>query len=138
MPHSLSELGLDSNCLSYLIDAMEGVAEPTDDLAEQKVALVRLYHYTPGTLWTLPTVKEEFLRIADPMRRARHDSWTNVLFGVRPVSDPGAVAMRAAELKHLHRPLKDRTVLAEAEDIGLSALLSFDARFVRRLAPYST
>jgi hypothetical protein len=29
MSHSLSELGLDSNCLSYVIDALDGVAEPT-------------------------------------------------------------------------------------------------------------
>jgi hypothetical protein len=65
MSHSLSELGL---------EALEGVAEPMDDLAEQKVALVRLYLYTPGTLWTMPTVKEEFSRIADPARRAKHEN----------------------------------------------------------------
>ena len=57
--HPLSELGLDSNCLSYVIDALEGAAEPTGQLAAQNVALVRLYLYTPGTLWTMPrdTVK---------------------------------------------------------------------------------
>ena len=38
---SLSEIGLDSNCLSYVIDALEGVSEPTDNLAAQRVALVR-------------------------------------------------------------------------------------------------
>lgn len=48
----LSDVGLDSNCLSYVIQSMEGVTEPKGDLAEQKVALVRLYLYTPGTLWT--------------------------------------------------------------------------------------
>jgi hypothetical protein len=141
MTASLSEIALDSNCLSYVIEAMEGVAEPTgptDDLAEQKVALVRLFLYTHGTLWTLPTGKEEFSHITDSARRARHESWTSVLFGVRPVSDPGVVRKRAAELETLHRPLGDRIVLAEAEDIGFSALLSFDAKFVRRLAPHST
>jgi hypothetical protein len=101
MSRSLSELGLDSNCLSYVIEAMEGVAEPTDDLAEQKLALVRLYIYTPGTLWTMPRVKEEFSRILEPVRRARHESWTNVLFGVRPLNKPEAVTERAAELEKL-------------------------------------
>src|SRR5438445_7116632 len=80
---SLSEIGLDSNCLSYVIDALEGVSEPTGDLAAQRVALARLYLYTPGTLWTLPTVKEEFSRIPDRSRCASHASWTSVLFGVR-------------------------------------------------------
>ena len=53
----LSQIGLDSNCLSYVIQALEGVSRPTDALADQKIALVRLYIYTPGTLWTLPTVR---------------------------------------------------------------------------------
>ena len=137
MGHSLSELGLDSNCLSYVIDAMEGVAEPTDNLTAQKVALVRLYLYTPGTLWTMPTVKLEFSPIPDPVRRATHESWTNVLFGVRPLNRPEDVKQRAAELANFHRKLGDRMVLAEAEDIAFSALLSFDATFIKRLAPYA-
>ena len=44
----LSEIGLDTNCLTYLLTALEGIVAPTDGLAEQKVALVRLYLYTPG------------------------------------------------------------------------------------------
>lgn len=137
MTDSLSEIALDSNCLSYVIEALEGVAEPADDLAEQKVALVRLYFYTPGTLWTLPTVKEEFSRIKDPARRAKHESWTNVLFGVRPLNCPAAVRQRTAELERLHADHDDRMVLAEAEDIGFSVLLTFDTRFVRRLAAHT-
>jgi hypothetical protein len=52
---NLSEIGLDSQCLTYLISALENVAAPTDRLAEQKVSLVRLYLYTPGTVWVTPT-----------------------------------------------------------------------------------
>ncbi len=133
MSRLLSEVGLDSQCLSFIIDALEGVAEPTDALAEQKVALVRTYLYTPGTLWTMPTVKREFERIRDPVRRAKHRSWTSVLFGVYPLKDPKAVRQRAAELEVLHADIDDRMVLAEAEDIGFSVLLSFDADFVKHL-----
>jgi hypothetical protein len=132
-----SEIGLDSNCVSYVIAAMEGIGEPTDSLAAQKVALVRLYLYTPGTLWTLPTVQEEFSRIRDEPRRSSHESWTSVLFGVRRVNDPAAVERRASELEPLHRPRGDRMVLAEAEDIGFAALLSFDTKFVQRLARHA-
>ena len=38
----LSEIGLDSQCLSYLIDTLEGVVAPADRLAEQRVVLVAL------------------------------------------------------------------------------------------------
>jgi hypothetical protein len=132
---SAAEIGLDSQCLSYLLDAFEGVGPPTGDLAEQKLALVRLFLYTPGTLWITPTVEREFLRIRDPKRRSNHVSWTNVHFGVRPISDPDAVRRRALHLADLHPDEDDCLVLAEAEQIGLSTLLSFDFDFVRRLSP---
>jgi hypothetical protein len=137
MAKSLSELALDSNCLSYVIDALEGIGEPTDALAQQKVALVQLFLYTPGTLWTLPTVKREFSRIPDPKRRAAHESWTNVLFGVRPLNHPDAVRRRADDLAGIHADEDDRMVLAEAEDIGFASLLSFDGTFLRRMAPHA-
>lgn len=130
----LSEIGLDTNCLTYLLGALEGVAAPTDGLAEQKVALVRLFLYTPGTLWVTPTVKREFLRIRDEVRRASHVSWTSVLFGVRPLNDAAAVEMRADSLEPYHADLDDRLVLAESEDIGFATLVSFDSNFVKHLS----
>jgi hypothetical protein len=68
---SLSAIGLDSQCLSYLIDALEGVPPPADDHAEQKVALVRLYLYSPRTLWVTPAVEREFSRIRDEVSAPR-------------------------------------------------------------------
>lgn len=132
-----SEIALDSQCISYLIDALEGVAAPTDFLAPQKVALVRLYLYTPGTLWVTPTVEREFLRIRNEARRASHVSWTSVLFGVRPLTDGIRAEQRAADLAPLHADIDDRMVLAEAEDIGFTTLLSFDSDFVKRLGAHT-
>lgn len=129
----LDEVALDSNCLSYIIDALTGVEQPKDALAAQKVALVRLWMYKPGTLWTLPTVKKEFERISDPVRRANHLSWTSVHFGVYPLTDPAGVDRRAASLRELHADDDDRHVLAEAEDIGAKVLLTFDTAFIDHL-----
>ncbi len=42
-------VGLDSQCLSYLLDGIVGVSEPTDSLAEEKKALLRSWFYKPGT-----------------------------------------------------------------------------------------
>ena len=131
------EVGLDSQCLSYIIDALEGIAEPTDSLAEQRVALVRIFLYRLGTLWTTPTVKREFERIGEPTRRAKHQSWTSVLFGVYPLNDPEAVWRRATELGKHHPDIDDCLVLAEAEDIGLANLLSFDTQFVNHLSDHA-
>jgi hypothetical protein len=134
---TFSEIGLDSQCLTYLISALEGVAAPTDSLAEQKVALVRLYLYTRGSVSVTPTVKREFLRIRDEARRASHVSWTSVLFGVRPLNDAAAVERRAASLESFHADRDDRLVLAESEDVGFATLLSFDTRFVNHLSNHA-
>ena len=114
---------------------LEGVPAPTDRLAEQRLALARAFIYGPGGLSTMPIVAREFSRITDQERRAKHESWTNCLFGVRPLIDPEAVQRRAAELQPLHEDEDDRLVLAEAEDVGIRTLLSFDADFIRRLGP---
>lgn len=127
------DIALDTNCLTYVIDALEGMAAPpTDGLAEQKVALVRLFFYTPA-LWVTPTVEREALRISDSVRRANHIGWMSVHFGVLRPSGP--VQRRATELEALHPEEKDCLVLAEAEGIGLGVLLSFDDTFVKRLSP---
>jgi len=133
MPELL-EVGLDSMCLSYLIDALEGVGPPVDALADQKVALVRSYLYTEGTLWVTPTVQTEFMRIKNDARRENHRSWTSVLFGVRPLMNPARVERRAQELLAAHAGPNDCRIVAEAEDIGLTTLLTFDDDFIVRLA----
>lgn len=126
---------VDSNCLTYVIEAFEGIGEPSDSLAQEKVALVRAYLYTPGTLWTTSTVNREWKDIRDPAKRARHQSWTSVLFGECHVQDPAAVALRGAEFQRTHRGLNDCMTVAEVEDVGGDVLLTFDKKLVNRLGP---
>ena len=64
-------------------------------------------------------------------------TWTSILFGVRPLNDAGAVERRAASMEPYHADHDDRLVLAEAEDIGFASLVSFDAKFVNRLAKHA-
>ena len=129
------DIALDSQCLTYLIDALEGVGPPTDALAEQRIALVRTYLYTQGTLWITPTVEREFKLIRDRAKRDRHVSWTNTIFGVRRLNDAAAITRRAAKLSVLHGGERDCLIVAEAEDIRAGTLLTFDADLERRLAP---
>jgi len=126
------EVGVDSNCFTYAIEALERVQEPTDAIADQRVALVRLFHYRRETFILTPTVEQEYARIRDDRRREAHRSWHSVHFDTRPISDPVAVARRVAELRAFHGDT-DCQVLAEAEDMGLGALVSLDAKFVTRL-----
>ena len=127
-------IGLDSQCLSYLIDAMQGVEEPSGDLAAEKVALFRTYLYTPGTLFVTRTVVDECARIRDVQRRELHDSYIGVLFGEWQLQDEQSIHSRAKDLESHHRGEFDCRILAEAEEARFSALLSFDGQFVTHLS----
>ncbi len=54
-----------------------------------------------------------------------------------PLNGPEAAQRRAAELEDHHSDIDDRLVLAEAEDIGFSPLLSFHADFVKHLGHHT-
>lgn len=124
---------MDSQCLSYLIDAIEGLDEPTDALADQRVALFRTYLYREGGLFITPTVKVECERIRDVDRAAIHKSWISTFFGeTQPINQP-RIDVRTAELEAFHHDSDDCRILAEAEDAGLTVLLSFDSAFILRL-----
>jgi hypothetical protein len=132
------QIGIDSQCLSYVIDAFAGISPPTDALAIQKLALVRLFFYLPGTLWVTPTVTVECAGIRNVDRAELHESFIRVLFGEMPLRDSSSVNSRTEFLKQHHTGENDCSIVAEAEDVGHSVLLSFDSTLVRRLTPYTT
>jgi hypothetical protein len=131
------QLGIDSQCLSYVIDAMAGISEPSDSLAVQKLALVRLFFHLPDTLWVTPTVTLECARIRNTDRAALHASFIRVLFGELQIKKQQSVNARAADLRRHHSGENDCTILAEAEDVGHNVLLTFDTNFVRHLASHA-
>lgn len=137
-PDEVDMMGADSNCLTFVVDAFEGIEKPSDPLAEQRIALARIFFYS-NTFLTTPTVKAECEDIPDPERRAKHHSWMMTHFGTLPVRlPPGVIARRAQQFHEFHRRERDCMVLAEAEATELAILLSFDFRFLDHLAGKST
>lgn len=134
--HGLERMmGVDSNCLSFIIDALEGIEKPTDSLAEQRIALARIFFYTGQTFFTMPTVKSEVENIRDSIRKAKHESWMMTHFGTLPIHIPeDAISQRAQRFKRFHSKERDCMLLAEAEAAQLEILLSFDFDFVDHLA----
>ena len=86
-------IGIDSHCLSYVIDAFSAVSAPTDNLAWERIALARLFFYLPGTLWVTPTVTAECARIRNVERANLHQSFIAVLFGEPPIEDPEVLSV---------------------------------------------
>src|SRR3989344_2530984 len=126
-------VGLDSQCLSYLLDAIKDVEEPTNPQSDEKKALLRTWFYQPGTFIVPETVVLECANIRNMDRREFHDGFIRTLFLNYPVRDTVSVEARANHLMSLHSKVNDCRILAEAEDLGLHALLTYDRDFLRRL-----
>lgn len=132
-PVRAPQIGLDSQCLSYLLDAIAGLEEPTDILAPEKKALLRSWFYRPGTFILTETVIAEVRDIRDAERREFHESFIRTLFLYYSVRDVSAVQARADQFFSSHPKARDCRILAEAEEIELDAVLTYDHDFWKRL-----
>lgn len=132
-PHT-RHIGLDSQCLSYLLDGLAGITEPRDALAEEKKALLRIWFYQPGTFVLGETVISEVAKIRNLDRRMFHQSFIRTLFLDYPIQDLVTVEARAAYFQLAHPKPDDSRILAEAEELKLDFLLTYDHDFWKRLS----
>jgi hypothetical protein len=132
-------VGLDSNCLSYLLDSIADIEEPTGQLADEKIALLRSWFYKPGAFPFIltETVISEVARILNIERQKFHESFIQSLFLDYPISNLAAVQARAAEFTKDHSGLSDCRILAEAEELELGSVLIYDHDFLKNLSTIS-
>jgi hypothetical protein len=131
-------IGLDSQCLSYLLDSIVGIGEPRDTLAEEKKALLRIWFYQTGTFVLGETVISEVAKIRNLDRREFHQSFIRTLFLDYPVHDLAIVEARSAHFQRAHSKPDDCRILAEAEELKLDFLLTYDHDFWKRLSTTSS
>jgi hypothetical protein len=132
-------VGLDSQCLSYLLDAISEVSEPTDPLTPEKKALIRSWFYLEeGTFFITETVMKEVAEIRASDRRDFHERFVLTLFHDYPVGNADVVTTRALYFYSIHPELNDCRILAESEELGIDVLLTYDGDFRRRLATASS
>ena len=131
-------VGLDSQCLSYFLDSVVGAREPVDPLAEERKALIRTWFYTPETFYVSESVLTETAAIRNVKRRELHKGFVDVLFLDVPARDEATVQTRTKELGLKHAGRRDCRILAEAEDLELDVLLTYDRNFRRRLGDASS
>lgn len=130
---ALMNVGLDSNCASYVIDTFNAVVEPVGDLAIEKKALFQSFVYVVKTFWVTPSVREECTAISDAARRLNHESFFSSLFPTVHLTNPAQVIALACAFESLHPKVRDCRILAEAVASELDVFISFDGRFVRHL-----
>lgn len=128
---------LDSNALTYLLDAVSRAYLPQADpdlIAAERLAMFRIYCYSGCKLWVSPTVKAEYIRISDSTKRESHHVWVSYhLEDVEPpVPDP-ILDLRAAVLNERHSDFDDCRIVAETEATGVDILLTSDGALIKDL-----
>lgn len=133
---------LDSNALTYLVNAIfVGGYNPADDtsgLADERVAMARLFMYGDCGLWVPLIVRAETESI--PPGRFRdvqnRTTWYQLLDNDSHVSK-SAIEKRVNELLQYHTGFNDCRVAAETEAMDLDYLITRDDKFRRQLQPHT-
>jgi hypothetical protein len=127
-------VALDSNSLTYLLDAVrDGYLPQTDpaSIAPPRLAMFRLFCYSTCSLWVSPTVRTEYLRITDPAKRESHDRWVRYqLEDLEPTVPAHVFDRRVSELNRRHADLDDCRIVAEAEAASADILLTSDGELI--------
>lgn len=135
-------VALDSNALTYLLDALGAGYLPqndSDSIAPERLSMLRLFCYSPCAFSVSPTVRAEYLRISDPLKRETHDRWARYhLEDHAPAVSNAVLEARALELNRQHSDLDDCRVLAEAEAAHIRILLTSDGDLITDLAAASS
>lgn len=127
---------IDSNALSYLVDAMTSGIKPTGNEADEKLALLHAYLYRNDILYISPTVRIEYERIRDEKKRINHQEVADILLGEILLSDNDIVQSKTLEYCKFHlgkNNEKDCRILAEAELGGCKIILTYDQDFIKKL-----
>jgi len=136
------EIAIDSNALTYLIEAMDPNYVPSSDdpaLAIERISMLRIFLYIGLPFYILPQVINEYEKIPGYEWRDIHNSTVGALLNEVQMddqtgSDLHEVCQRRIELLSLHSKYKDCQILTEAELFGISSLLTRDNDFIKRLS----
>jgi predicted nucleic acid-binding protein len=135
------DIGIDSNTLTLLIEAVDPDYDPSSDspqLVEEKKAILRVFLYQGIAYHVGPTVEAEYKKIQDNRRFQAHVSFSKALLRDGPWQlNFSSIKQRAVSLGAYHNGLKDCYILAEAEEMHLDALLTNDNDFLKHLGPVS-
>jgi hypothetical protein len=133
---------VDSNALTYLVNAIgvEGYDPARDNsgLADERIAMSRLFMYGDCRLWVPPIVRTETADIpAGELRDAQNRmTWYQLLDHDSGVAE-ATIKRRTDELLGHHAGANDCRVVAETETMELDYLVTRDDRLHRHLQAHT-
>jgi hypothetical protein len=131
-----SLVAIDSNCMTYLVEAMSEGSKPSGDTSNEKIALLRIFIYHDKYLCISTTVRKEFDKIVDEAKRQSHHGVADILLLDIPTTDQNLIESLILEYNIYHpgeKNKKDCRILAEAELGGANIFLTYDQIFLNNL-----
>ncbi len=127
---------LDSNCVTYLLDALMGSSRPADSdpLATQKVALVRILFYAPRSLAYTEALRKEIEAIPNVSRRANHLNALDVLFSELFIHDRSALESECSQLVARGINAEDARWICEAVASDAALMVTWDRALLAQAA----
>src|SRR5437016_13186714 len=117
MGKDLTMVALDSNAMTYWIEAMSSTTGPPGEpCGAEKVALARIYFCRPeeSGYHLTPTVQQEYEAIKVQKKLEDHVSWRMVhISPVMPLPEAATVQSRVDELRPFYKGENDRRIVAE-------------------------
>lgn len=141
MIYNQQQFLLDGMIVDYLMIAMQGDYHPDSDTDEklryERVAAFRLYLWANCAI--APTAATQIRSTPDQERRDALDRVIGLLLAEPSLSDEEQpmVCLRVLELRAHHKNEADCSIVAEAEALGFNAVVTFDKKMRRRLAPHA-
>jgi rRNA-processing protein FCF1 len=132
-------IAIDSNALTYLINAIDPDYDPLNDTPKNKKerqAMLRIFLYQGDPFHILPQVIKEYNDIPGYEWRSLHESTTWALFMEFHIANQKhKIDQRRDEFLTIHKNKhKDCQLLAEAESASMDVLLTRDNNFKKNLS----
>jgi hypothetical protein len=131
------KVGFDSNTLTYLVESMDLAYDPAMDesnLANERVALLRIYLYGGVQFHVVPTVTGEYQKIKNNLKKETHESLCRILLFDEPWNlKDSDIKRKVTDYLNLHNKEHDCRIIAEAELGRLNILLTCDSEILKRL-----
>ena len=136
------KIAIDSNALTYLINAMVPDYDPLNDMPlnkEERQAMLRIYLYQGIPFYILPQVMNEYDAISIYDWRNLHKSTVGtLLIEFRITNQKHEIDKRRNEFLKYHNKYKDCQLTAEAERAGMDLLLTKDIGLKKNLSGIAT
>ncbi len=135
------QIAIDSNMMTYLIEAMDPNYDPSRDsrvLRSERVAMLRCFLYVDQEFYLVPTVITEYQKIAKQPRYQKHRHVHYVLLhDVTWSLNVKAIARKVKLFQQYHSGPNDCQILAEVDDAKIPILLTLDPKIGNNLQSHT-